>query len=119
MARQGHDEHHARRDHAVGARKAALISRRALLAAALAVGLLAAATPAANAQPTTKVWRIGWLGDGTRATREANTLAPLREGLRELGYIEGKNILIDARWSDGDSERLARDAADFVRLRWM
>jgi len=41
----------------------------------------------------------------------------LRDGLRELGYIEGKNILIDARWSDGSEEQLRRDAADFVRLR--
>ena len=88
-----------------------------LIAAALAVSLLSAAAPAAEAQQTTKMWRIGWLGDGTRAAREANTLTPLREGLRELGYFEGKNLFIDARWSDGDNERLARDAAEFVRLK--
>ena len=88
-----------------------------LIAAALAVSLLSAAAPAAEAQQTTKMWRIGWLGDGTRAAREANTLTPLREGLRELGYVEGRNIFIDARWSDGDNERLARDAAEFVRLK--
>ena len=52
-----------------------------------------------------------------RSAREGNTLTPLRDGLRELGYIEGKNILIDARWSDGSEEQLRRDAADFVRLR--
>ena len=69
---------------------------------------------AAGAQPV-KVWRIGWLGNGTRAAREWNTLTPLREGLRELGYIEGKNIIIDARWSEGREEQLKRDAADFVR----
>jgi len=39
---------------------------------------------------------------------EANTLAPVPAGLRELGYVEGKNILIDARWSEGNDERLAR-----------
>ncbi len=82
----------------------------------LAGGLLAAPF-AAEAQPSGKVWRIGWLGDGTRAARESNTLEPLREGLRELGYVEGKNIFIDARWSDGNNERLAQDAADFVRLK--
>jgi putative ABC transport system substrate-binding protein len=76
---------------------------------------LLTATIAAEAQQGSTVWRIGWLGDGTRAAREANTLTPLREGLRELGYVEGKNIFIDARWSDGDSERLARDAVEFVR----
>jgi putative tryptophan/tyrosine transport system substrate-binding protein len=79
----------------------------------LAGGLFAAPLAAAGQQA--KVWRIGWLGDGTRASREWNTLTPLREGLRELGYIEGKNIIIDARWSDGSEERLKRDAADFVR----
>src|SRR5438093_12576557 len=61
----------------------------------------------AAAQSSRGMWRIGWLGDGTRAARESNTLTPLREGLRELGYVEGKNIFIDARWSDGNAERLA------------
>ena len=78
---------------------------------------LLAAPLAAEAQQAGKLWRIGWLGDGTRAAREGNTLTPLREGLRELGYIEGKNLVIDARWSDGSEEQLRRDAADFVRLR--
>jgi len=65
-------------------------------------GSLLAAPLAAEAQPAgAKIYRIGWLGDGTRIARESNTLGPLREGLRELGYVEGKNIFIDARWSDG------------------
>jgi putative ABC transport system substrate-binding protein len=89
-------------------------TRRAFLCG-LTLRALSAPLPV-RAQPTGKTWRIGWLGDGNRAAREANTLTPLREGLRELGYIEGKNILIDARWSDGDRERLMRDAADFVRV---
>jgi putative ABC transport system substrate-binding protein len=88
------------------------MDRRAFIGT-LAGGLVAAPL-AAGAQPV-KVWRIGWLGDGTRAAREWNTLTPLREGLRELGYIEGKNITIDARWSEGSEEQLKRDAADFVR----
>ena len=71
--------------------------------------------PLAAEVQATKVWRIGWLGDGTRAAREWNTLMPLREGLRELDYIEGKNISIDVRWSDGSEEQLKRDAADLVR----
>ena len=93
-----------------------MLGRRAVLAAAL-LGVLAVVLPAAEGQQAAKVWRVGWLGDGTRAGREANTLTPLREGLRDLGYVEGKNLFIDARWSDGDSERLAADAADFVRLK--
>ena len=91
------------------------MERRAFLGAAT-VGLLAAPL-ATETQQAGKVWRIAWLGDGTRSAREGNTLTPLRDGLRELGYIEGKNILIDARWSDGSEEQLRRDAADFVRLR--
>jgi putative tryptophan/tyrosine transport system substrate-binding protein len=81
------------------------------------LGAVLAAPPAAGAPQAAKVWRIGWLGDGTRAARESNTLTPLREGLRELGYIEGQNIVIDARWSEGSEEQLKRGAADFVRHR--
>ena len=92
-----------------------MISRRTFVGAL--AGRLLAAPLAAEAQQAGKVYRIAWLGDGTRSAREGNTLTPLRDGLRELGYIEGKNILIDARWSDGSEEQLRRDAADFVRLR--
>ena len=88
------------------------MDRRAFIGTAAA---LLTAPLAAEAQAT-KAWQIGWLGDGTRAAREWNTLTPLREGLRELGYVEGKNIIIDARWSEGSEEQLKRDAADFVRL---
>ena len=92
-----------------------MISRRTFVGAL--AGRLLAAPLAAEAQQAGKVYRIAWLGDGTRSAREGNALTPLRDGLRELGYIEGKNILIDARWSDGSEEQLRRDAADFVRLR--
>ena len=92
-----------------------MISRRTFVGAL--AGRFLAAPLAAEAQQAGKVYRIAWLGDGTRSAREGNTLTPLRDGLRELGYIEGKNILIDARWSDGSEEQLRRDAADFVRLR--
>jgi putative ABC transport system substrate-binding protein len=40
----------------------------------------------------------------------------LREGLRELGYVEGQNIIIEARWTDGHSERLPELAEEFIRL---
>jgi len=90
------------------------VKRRAFLGTL--TGLLAAPLTA-EAQQAGRVWRIGWLGDGTRSAREGNTLTPLRDGLRELGYIEGKNLIIDARWSDGSEEQLRHDAADLVRLR--
>ncbi len=69
----------------------------------------------AEAEQRGKVWRIGWLGNGTRVSRESNTLIPFREGLRELGYIEGKNVVVDALWSDGHDDRLERNAVEFVR----
>jgi putative ABC transport system substrate-binding protein len=90
--------------------------RACVLAFLLACAVLAPPS-GVDAQPERKTWRIAWLGDGTRAAREANTLTPLREALRELGYVEGQNIVIDARWSDGDDGRLAQNAADFVRLK--
>ena len=92
------------------------MDRRCFLLVSLA-GALASPARRVEAQQAGKVWRIGWLGDGTTAAREWNTLTPLREGLRELGYIEGKNISIDVRWSEGSEEQLKRDAADFVRRR--
>jgi putative ABC transport system substrate-binding protein len=66
------------------------------------------------AQQPGKMWRIGYLGDGTAASRAPIGLNPLREGLRELGYIEGKNIVIEQRWTDLRSERLAPLAAELV-----
>ena len=40
----------------------------------------------------------------------------LREGLRELGYVEGQNVILEVRWTDGHSERLPELAGEFVRL---
>jgi len=72
---------------------------------------------AADAQQRGKVPRIGFLGDGSAASRAAQTLEPLREGLRELGYVEGQNIIIEVRWTDGQSERLPELAGEFIRLK--
>ena len=59
--------------------------------------------------------RIGFLGDGSPASIE-NWVQSLRAGLRSLGYVEGKNIVIEFRWTDGKLERLADVAAELVRL---
>ena len=53
---------------------------------------------AAQAQQTGNVYRIGFLGNSTAAL-EANLVGPFREGLRDLGYIEGRNVLIEYRWA--------------------
>jgi putative ABC transport system substrate-binding protein len=65
--------------------------------------LFALSLPAAAQQPG-KVPRIGFLGNSTAAL-EANLIAPFREGLRDLGYVEGKNIVIEWRWAEGKYER--------------
>jgi putative ABC transport system substrate-binding protein len=69
----------------------------------------------AQAQPA-RPWRIGFLGDGTASTRAGHTLEPFRDGLREVGYIEGRNVVLIVRWSEGSVERLHEIAAEFVRL---
>jgi hypothetical protein len=62
--------------------------------------ILALAPLAAEAQPAGKVWRIGWLGISGSTAPEA-----LVAGLRERGYVEGQNIVIERRYSEGREER--------------
>jgi putative ABC transport system substrate-binding protein len=76
-----------------------------------------AAPLAAAAQPARKVWRVGYLGDGPRAERLGINFEPFRDGLRELGYIEGQNVIIEERWTDGKAERVADLATELVRLK--
>jgi putative tryptophan/tyrosine transport system substrate-binding protein len=94
-----------------------MTDRRAFLTGtvALLAGPIAALAQQAG-QQAGKVWRIAFLGDGTASARAANTVERLREGLRELGYIESRNIAIEVRWSDGNNERLAQLARELVRL---
>jgi putative ABC transport system substrate-binding protein len=87
------------------------VDRRAFLAT-LTGGLLAAPL-AAEAQPAGKVHRIGFLGNSNPAL-EANLVGPFREGLRELGYVEGQNLLIEYRWAEGKYERLAALVAELL-----
>jgi putative tryptophan/tyrosine transport system substrate-binding protein len=82
----------------------------------MVLGLLSAPL-AAEAQPARKVWRIGFLGDGPRAERTAISIEPFRDGLRELGYIESQNVVIEERWSEDRSERLLDLATELVRLK--
>ena len=74
-----------------------------------------------HAQQAKSVPRIGYL---SRDLHPADSRAPsprnleaFRQGLRELGYIEGKNIIIEYRYSDGRNERLPALAEELVRLK--
>jgi putative ABC transport system substrate-binding protein len=91
-----------------------VVTRRAFIGT-LAGGLLAAPL-AAEAQPAGKVWRIGYLGSGS-ASGQGNRADALRAGLRELGYVEGKNIVIEYRWAEGKYDRLPDLAAELVNLK--
>jgi putative ABC transport system substrate-binding protein len=88
-------------------------NRRKLL---VALGASALFAPIVSlAQQKGKVWRIGFLGIGTAADY-ASRMEALRAGLRELGYVEGKNVAIEYRWAEGKSERLPDLAAELARL---
>jgi len=67
-------------------------------------GLLAAPLVAEAQQPSKGMRRVGWLSPAS-ATGGLPNLEALRAGLRELGYVEGQNIAIEARWADGRSEK--------------
>jgi putative ABC transport system substrate-binding protein len=81
---------------------------------ALALHLVAAPV-APSAQPRTKVYRVGIL-EAVPATQNAN-LEALRKGLREFGYVEGQNLVIEYRSADGRAERFPELAAELVRLK--
>ena len=81
------------------------------------VGGAAASWPlAALAQQPAKLPTIGFLGQSTLAV-EGPRLAAFLKRLRELGWIEGRTIAIEYGWGEGSSERFAKIAADFVRLK--
>ncbi len=89
-----------------------MISRRQVV---LAFGASFLAPLASFAQQQSKVWRIGFLGT-VSASGWAPQVEALREGLRDLGYTEGKNIVIEYRWAEGKYERLPELATGLVRL---
>ena len=88
------------------------MDRRTFLAGTGAV--LLAAPLAAEAQQAGKVWRIGYLTINLAAPSQ--TSEAFRRGLRDLGYVEGRNVVID-RDAQGRSQRLPAHAAELVRLK--
>ena len=84
----------------------------------LALGASALAAPLASfaQQKPAKVPRIGYL-DTASASGTASRADVLRAALRELGYVEGKNVVIEYRWADGNYDRLPGLAAELVQLK--
>jgi putative ABC transport system substrate-binding protein len=92
------------------------MDRRAFISG-IALGLLA--TPlAVEAQPAAKVWRIGLLQEGP--SKNVNPEMPVNrfvESLRDLGYVDGENLVIEYRYADNRPERIPEFAAELVRLK--
>src|SRR5829696_5258245 len=72
--------------------------------------------PSTRAQQGGKIYRIGIL-EGIPADKNAANLDGLRKGLRDLGYVEGRNLIIEYRSADGRAERFADLASELVRLK--
>ena len=87
-------------------------TRREFIRATTAV--LAGVSLASRAQQRGKVYRIGYLSQPTRES-VAQVVASFLNKLRELGWIEGQNLIIDYRWAEGDAGRLPGYAAELVR----
>jgi len=91
-----------------------VINRRAFLCG-LTLATLAGPL-ATEAQQAGKVYRIGFLITGS-STDQRHLVGAFGHGLRELGWVEGQNIVIDYRFADGRFDRLPELAAELVRLK--
>jgi putative ABC transport system substrate-binding protein len=89
------------------------IGTTAILVIALALNIVAAPL-IADAQQARKVPRIGFLSPGNSTSSPTDAF---RQGLRELGYVESQNLVVEYRWADGDTASLPTLAAELVRLR--
>ena len=93
-----------------------LLILRSAVIVSVALSMLAAAPAPSVSQQPQKVFRVGNLAGGGR-TPDGAPPAPFREALRALGYVEGRNIVYEARFAEGRTERLAGLAAELVQLK--
>src|SRR5882672_3500458 len=68
-----------------------------------------------DAQPAGKVYRIGILAGSSQGIAERLGNEAFQQGLRELGYVEGKNVILEYRYAEGNVALLPELAADLVR----
>jgi ABC-type uncharacterized transport system substrate-binding protein len=90
--------------------------RNAMTRLIAAVFLFVAIPVVIEAQEPSRVWRIGFLGAGSYSSADPRVEA-LRQGLRELGYAEGRNLAFEFRWAGGNASSLPTLAADLAKLK--
>jgi len=90
-----------------------MLSRRKF---AISLGALALAAPFGSLSQSAKIPRIGYLQPIAPQNGTSPFLEDFRRGLRDLGYVEGKNIQIEVRWGEGKLDRMPELAAELVRM---
>lgn len=73
--------------------------------------------PAAEAQVSASTVRIGWLAFAAPSPESSRIIDAFKEGLRRLGYVDGRNVAFEYRWAQGQPDRLPQLAAELVRLK--
>jgi putative ABC transport system substrate-binding protein len=96
-----------------GASVHSLARRTAIVAMSLSVLVLSRAV----AQPTDRVYRIGYLSTGSASSTYTRPLDAFRQGLRDLGWVEGRDVRIEYRFAEGQVDRLPALAEELVRLK--
>ena len=91
-----------------------MIDRRTFLAG---TGVVLLTTPLAEAQPSAKMWRVGLLDFAASDAARVTWWKAFRERLRELGYVEGQNVVFEPRWGDGQVGRLPSLAIELVKVK--
>jgi ABC-type uncharacterized transport system substrate-binding protein len=91
-------------------------AKKVTCAALVGLGVMFLSAPVVTAQSPAKAARIGVLVNGTASTSAASYEA-FRQGLNELGYVDGRNIVIEYRYAEGKPERFPALAAELVRLK--
>ena len=93
--------------------------KKAAVLSILVAVVLFALEVTGEGQQAKKVFRIGYLTGGGVSDRDFPQHVAFRQGLRELGYIEGKNIIIENRSAEGELNRMPELAAELARLKWI
>jgi putative ABC transport system substrate-binding protein len=78
--------------------------------------ILLTAPLAIDAQPPTTMYRVGWLIAAFAPSQPSPILGAFEQTLRDLGYVEGQNVILEYRYAEGSEERLRDQAAELVRL---